>query len=102
MEGEGDDDKNTTLLGVISLFFLFPYFYLHYLAYRRCMWKLGGAPRKLLQANLMRKFMSYTARVRAGVDHGELILILFKDIPHVVTSVFGAMFPLVRDFTMLF
>jgi ABC-type multidrug transport system fused ATPase/permease subunit len=46
--------------------------------------------------------MSYTNKVRNSVDHGEIILVLFKDIPHVVTDVFNAIFPLVRDGTMLF
>jgi ABC-type bacteriocin/lantibiotic exporter with double-glycine peptidase domain len=45
--------------------------------------------------------MTYQSKIRNNVDHGELILLLFKDIPHVVENVFGALFPLVQDLTLL-
>merc|ERR1719407_432788 len=95
------DSDEMVLLLVVAICYLVPYFLLHYLDYKRNAWKLVGAPLKLLQANLMRKFMSYTNKVRNSVDHGEIILVLFKDIPHVVTAVFNAIFPLIRDGTML-
>lgn len=101
LDGNDVTSGRPGLLTCVAILFLVPDFFLHYLDYRRNFWKLGGAPRKLLQANLMRKFMCYCDAVRNNVDHGEIILVLFKEIPEVVANVYGAIFPLVRDVTLL-
>merc|ERR1719272_2357863 len=76
---EWSPDK-TVLLGMLSLSFILPQFFMHYLDYRRTQWKVGGASRKLMQSNLMRKFMAYSPQSLADTDHGLVILVLFKEI----------------------
>jgi len=99
-----DDDlaaQRPMLLISLSTSFLVPHFFMHYLDYRRNSWKLVGAPLKMLQVNLMKRFMSYTSSVRKGVDEGEVIVVLFKEIPNVVLNVYGSIFPITKDATLL-
>merc|ERR1719456_1075117 len=89
------------LLISLALCFFIPHLFMHYLDYRRNSWKLVGAPLKMLQVNLMKKFMSYTSSVRKGVDEGEVIVVLFKEIPNVVLDVYGSIFPISKEISLL-
>lgn len=95
------DDERTVLLTMFAGFFSVPHFFFHILAYRRTHWRLDGAPRKLLQVSLVRKFMSYSGAIRKKVDHGEFLLVLFREIPDVVEFVYRGCFPIVKHCALL-
>jgi len=89
------------MLCMVSVCFFIPEHVLQIVAFRRNYWKVGGASRKSLQANLMRKYMTYTDSVRTNCDHGVIVLLLYKAIPEVVADAYSSIFPIVKNVTLL-
>merc|ERR1719440_454636 len=96
------DPSRQILLMSIALAFHIPEHLLQVLNFRRNYWRGGGATRKTLQTNLMRKYLSYTDGTRESVDHGTIILMLFKDIPEIADEAFGGIFSVAKNVMLLF
>ena len=62
----------------------------HYLDYRKCFWKIGGASRKRLQVLLMRKFFNYTEDSRKKVKVEALVMGMTRDVNDIVTNAYVA------------
>lgn len=99
-EREWDVKSKTMLIGIALCFFV-PQHVMHVLDYRRVGWKVGGLSRKLLQTNLMRKYMSYTCKAHEDTDPGLVVLVLFKEIPELVSRAYCGTFRLAQDLGML-
>merc|ERR1719247_1050736 len=95
-KGEFESDDWMKLVFVVLMFTL-PGHFLQYVAHQRNLWKIGGGSRKLLQSNFLRKFMSYSPEAHKRVDSGEVILIMFDQIPEIVAKAYGSVFPLVQS-----
>merc|ERR1719247_1201805 len=99
-EKEWTEAQMSLLFGITLCFFV-PDHLIHVLDFRRNYWKVGGASRKTLQANLMRKYMSYTNEVRDKVDIGMVILTLYKGIPELTDKGYSGIFAIVKNLTLL-
>ena len=69
-----------------------PVLVLHYLDYAKNYWKLGGTTRKLLQENLMRKFLNYDEGNRANLSGSDLIVCITFDVVELAQSGFMQIF----------
>lgn len=98
---EWDVAKSTLLMMIAIGGFIIPEHLLHFIDYRQNFWGVAGGSRKVLQANLMRKYMSYSATVREGINHGEVILILYKHMPDLVKEAYGGIFQVTKQLTLL-
>jgi len=99
--GKGFTDTDYVKLIVVVLLFLIPGHFLQLVACRRNLWKIGGGSRKLLQSNFVRKFMSYAPEASEQVDNGEVMIIMFDQIPEIVAKAYQNMFPLIQNFVQL-
>jgi len=94
-------DKPLTTLYVITAATIVPTFVTHFADYRRSFWKIGGASRKRLQANLLRKFLNYDAASRAKVKEAELIMAMTRDTADLVANGYVRFLGLLRLFAKL-
>jgi ABC-type multidrug transport system fused ATPase/permease subunit len=95
------DDAGKLALVMIALCYYVPEYFMQLLDFQKYHWKVAGTSRMLLQSNMMRKFMSYTGSIRKDVDHGEVVLVLFRAIPLVVSHMYLGVFPIVKNLIML-
>eukprot|EP00746_Dinoflagellata_sp_MGD_P005561 gnl/MRDRNA2_/MRDRNA2_110787_c0_seq1.p1 gnl/MRDRNA2_/MRDRNA2_110787_c0~~gnl/MRDRNA2_/MRDRNA2_110787_c0_seq1.p1 ORF type:complete len:929 (-),score=162.28 gnl/MRDRNA2_/MRDRNA2_110787_c0_seq1:115-2901(-) len=97
------DDKEARfdLLILFMLLFILPYGFVHLFDYRRNFWKLGGASRKTLQSNLLRKFLNYDEDSRSNVNNSEILMAINRDSPALVTQGYLQLFPLCWSFSRL-
>eukprot|EP00928_Gymnodinium_smaydae_P057304 TRINITY_DN4055_c0_g1_i1.p1 TRINITY_DN4055_c0_g1~~TRINITY_DN4055_c0_g1_i1.p1 ORF type:complete len:853 (-),score=99.62 TRINITY_DN4055_c0_g1_i1:245-2803(-) len=68
----------------------------HLLDYRRCFWKVGGTSRHFLQANLVKKYVTYTDSSRSQVPPSILLNACTSASPRLVTEGFGKLFPILK------
>jgi len=57
---------------------------IHVLDYRQLTWKVGGGSRAMLQANLVRRFLSYSKESLASLVPGDIVMGVVKDSVDVV------------------
>lgn len=74
-----DKDRAPMLLGLVVLLRFAPFPLIHYLDFRQCHWKIGGASRKHLQTNLLRKYLNYNESSRQQVDESVVVLSILTD-----------------------
>mmetsp|Transcript_87441 Transcript_87441/g.248359 ORF Transcript_87441/g.248359 Transcript_87441/m.248359 type:complete len:897 (+) Transcript_87441:224-2914(+) len=88
----------------LGIAWMVPFGLKHYLDYRKCFWKIGGASRKRLQVLLMRKFFNYTEESRAKVQVETLVMGMTRDVGDIVTNAYVAsigLFGSVTEIAML-
>lgn len=83
-----DTDKASFNLQIIVFLRLAPYVLVHWLQFRAVGWKVGGTSRMTLQANLLRKYLSYDECSMAVVDESKLIMAMTRDAFDIVHSAF--------------
>lgn len=86
--------EGQVLLLILMLLFIIPYAFVHYFDYRRMYWKIGGASRKLLQANLLRKFLHYNEESRNQLSMSDLIMAINRDSGELASNGYLQIFPL--------
>ena len=74
----------------LGIAWMVPFGLKHYLDYRKCFWKIGGASRKRLQVILMSKFFNYTEDSRAKVQVETLVMGMTRDVGDIVTNAYVA------------
>lgn len=89
-----DPDQAAGLLFLIVLFRVAPFPILHWLDYRTVFWKIQGASRKTLQANLLRKFLNYDERSRTEVNESKLAMAVSRDAGELVKEGYCNIIPL--------
>lgn len=103
LEGERtwDSKRDTLVLMAVASCWIVPQHLMHIMNYRRLGWKVGGKSKKFLQANLMRKYMSFTPKALSDTDPGSVLLVFFKEIPELVMQGYMGSFKVVKDLAML-
>lgn len=99
--GKDDPDSAVGLLVLFMFLYIIPFSGLHYFEYRRNFWKIGGASRKTLQANLLRKFLNYSEDSRASIKNSDLMMGMNRDSFDLVSNGFMQIFPLIWNSTRL-
>merc|ERR1740117_644097 len=98
---ECDKSNAASLLTIIIAFRVCPFPIIHYLTFRECFWKVGGASRITLQSNLLRKFLNYSEEARLHVDESKLIMAMSRDINDLVADGVCKIVPLISALTRL-
>jgi ABC-type multidrug transport system fused ATPase/permease subunit len=75
-----EDDEKKSLMVVYSLLWVVPYAMVHYLAYRKCFWKVGGSLKKYISTLLLKKFLNYTDGSRNEVAIETLLMAMIRDV----------------------
>lgn len=78
-----------------------PVLFLHLMDYRRLTWKIGGTSRKILQQNLLRRFLNYNEASRHKVAAGALVLAMTRDTDKLVVDGFSKIFPFLKSLGLL-
>lgn len=81
---------------VIGLMYVLPYVGIHILAQWRCWLRVAGTARKMLQANLMRKFFNYREEHRSTIKAGEITMVMVRDVREVIDFGFMKVLEIVR------
>ena len=100
---EMEDSEKQFLLFVYALLWVVPYAGVHYLAYRKCFWKVGGSLRKYMATLLLKKYLNYTDNSRNLVAIEQLLMAMVRDVTAATTDgyiasvdlVFGALLKVV-------
>eukprot|EP00929_Paragymnodinium_shiwhaense_P091149 TRINITY_DN51190_c0_g1_i1.p1 TRINITY_DN51190_c0_g1~~TRINITY_DN51190_c0_g1_i1.p1 ORF type:complete len:847 (+),score=135.48 TRINITY_DN51190_c0_g1_i1:235-2775(+) len=69
---------------VIAALYVLPFVFLHIIDFLKCHLKLPGCTRKLLKANLLRKYLYYREDIRRCVNTSQLMMAMMRDISAVV------------------
>lgn len=69
----------------------------HILDYRRNFWKVGGASRKLLQSNLMRRYLAYSADSRHLISESFLQQATQQSVTELVHKGYIQIFPILKN-----
>jgi ABC-type multidrug transport system fused ATPase/permease subunit len=85
------------ILYVLAVVNLLPTALGHILDLQRCHWKLGGASRKLLQSNLMRKFLAYDAQSHSVVPDSLFLMTSTKQAHMLVEQGYVQIFPILKS-----
>eukprot|EP00929_Paragymnodinium_shiwhaense_P080068 TRINITY_DN41736_c0_g5_i1.p1 TRINITY_DN41736_c0_g5~~TRINITY_DN41736_c0_g5_i1.p1 ORF type:complete len:839 (-),score=137.69 TRINITY_DN41736_c0_g5_i1:136-2544(-) len=81
----GEDSGFGTLIFMAFVLFL-PYGLMHYIDYRSNFWGIGGGSRKLLQENLLRKYMVADECTRCSATKAEVLKCMTLDAPALVSD----------------
>jgi len=96
-----DDPLDTAakqpLLIISALLIVLPFFLIHFLNYREVFFKIGGTSRKILQGNLVRKFLNYDESARAQMGPSDLIMAMTRDTQSLVHDGYMQLFPLAQN-----
>jgi len=109
-EGEEEEEEESGLLPhtliipghrkktaiVIGLIYVLPYIGIHILAQWRCWLRVAGTSRKILQANLMRKFFNYREEHRSTLKAGEFTMVMVRDVREVIDFGFMKVLEILR------
>lgn len=90
-----DRSRGQLLIAVFLIIVPFPF--IHVLNYWKNYWRVGGASRKVLLENLMRKFLNYNEESRAKLSDAEVFMALTRDAPRVVVDGFLNLPPLIKS-----
>jgi ABC-type multidrug transport system fused ATPase/permease subunit len=74
--------RNTAI--IVALIYVLPFYIIHYTDYQMVYISLRGNIRKLLQANLLRKFLNYREDIRPTLPITEVQMAMVRDVPEVV------------------
>jgi ABC-type multidrug transport system fused ATPase/permease subunit len=89
------NQRRSTALVVAALYFL-PFALVHLSDFVKCYISLEGRVRKLLQANLMRKFFNYKEEFRNAISSSDLTMAMVRDAKEVVDFGFMKLFNVFR------
>ena len=73
------DQESVSIFVLIALGLAVPFLLLHYLDFQKNYWKLGGTIRRLVQENLLIRFLSYDEGSRANLSATDLIMCMSRD-----------------------
>jgi len=96
-EGFVADVGQKNALYMVGCSLIAPFVFLHFLDYRKCYWKVGGASRKRLQENLLRKFVNYDEDSRTNVKHSHLVMAMTRDSNEIVQDCFMQVFKILKS-----
>jgi len=74
--------RRTALL--VGILYVAPFTFLHMIDYYRHGFGLNGLSKKMLQANLLRKFLNYKDEQRARISSGDVTMTMIRDVTEVV------------------
>eukprot|EP00746_Dinoflagellata_sp_MGD_P075499 gnl/MRDRNA2_/MRDRNA2_30376_c0_seq1.p1 gnl/MRDRNA2_/MRDRNA2_30376_c0~~gnl/MRDRNA2_/MRDRNA2_30376_c0_seq1.p1 ORF type:complete len:947 (-),score=171.62 gnl/MRDRNA2_/MRDRNA2_30376_c0_seq1:25-2814(-) len=74
---DADDKKNVLLW--LALLLVLPFTGVHYIAFARVFWKVGGTSRKTMQANMLRRFLNYDESSLNQVKNSDIIVAMTRD-----------------------
>lgn len=92
-------DRLATMACVVVLL-LVPFVFIHFLNVRSMYWKVGGASRKMLSTNLMRRFLNYSEDAHREVQSGgetDLMMTIVRDVKELVSGGFMGVRALAGD-----
>merc|ERR1712232_1195416 len=92
-----DLTEHSFRLLVVVIGLTLPIVFKHYLDYRRCFWKVGGASRATMQANLLRRYLAYDKRSRELVPESLLVQTTHGNVKDVVSNGYLKIFPLMKN-----
>lgn len=99
--GDMHDGARRMYLNLFAILLAVPFILVHYIDYRKCFWKVGGASRKTLQANLLRKYLHYSSKARDCLKTSDLTMAMSHHSFELVTNGYMQLFPLISNFVML-
>lgn len=67
---------------------IIPFPIMHFLDYSAVFWKIGGASRMTLQANLLRKYLAYDEASLAHIDQSKLTMAMTRDATDIAEDAF--------------
>ena len=77
---EMSSTEKKELLALYAALWVVPFAGVHYLAYRKCFWKVGGSLRKQFSVLLLKKFLNYTDNSRNQVAIEQLLMAMVRDV----------------------
>eukprot|EP00747_Dinoflagellata_sp_TGD_P080316 gnl/TRDRNA2_/TRDRNA2_160841_c0_seq1.p1 gnl/TRDRNA2_/TRDRNA2_160841_c0~~gnl/TRDRNA2_/TRDRNA2_160841_c0_seq1.p1 ORF type:complete len:902 (+),score=160.81 gnl/TRDRNA2_/TRDRNA2_160841_c0_seq1:85-2790(+) len=89
----GHRGKTAALVGAL---YIAPFMVLQIVDLMKVSWMVAGRSRRVLQANLLRKFLNYTERVRSRISAGDVSMCMMRDIREVVDCGYMKVFEVVR------
>lgn len=81
---------------VVGLLYICPLLLLQIIDNCRISWEVGGSCRKLLQANLFRKFLNYKESSRSSISTGDITMAMMRDVHEVVDFGYMKMLEVIR------
>mmetsp|Transcript_6403 Transcript_6403/g.19782 ORF Transcript_6403/g.19782 Transcript_6403/m.19782 type:complete len:784 (+) Transcript_6403:61-2412(+) len=81
---------------VVAAVYILPFFVIHFTDYCMCYIGLSGAIRKMLQANLLRKYLNYNEEVRPTLALSQIQMAMVRDVKEVVDMGYMKLLALVR------
>jgi ABC-type multidrug transport system fused ATPase/permease subunit len=75
-----DDQESVSVFVLIAFGLAVPFLVLHYLDFQKNYWKLGGTVRRLVQENLLIRFLSYDEVSRSNLSAADLIMCMSRDV----------------------
>eukprot|EP00746_Dinoflagellata_sp_MGD_P010639 gnl/MRDRNA2_/MRDRNA2_122023_c0_seq1.p1 gnl/MRDRNA2_/MRDRNA2_122023_c0~~gnl/MRDRNA2_/MRDRNA2_122023_c0_seq1.p1 ORF type:complete len:845 (+),score=125.16 gnl/MRDRNA2_/MRDRNA2_122023_c0_seq1:82-2616(+) len=97
-----DQSSSTMYLYMFALLLVVPFILVHYHDYRKVHWKVGGASRKTLQANLLRKYLHYSPSARDTIKTSDLMMAMSHNSFELVSNGYMQLFPLISNIGRLF
>eukprot|EP00746_Dinoflagellata_sp_MGD_P139348 gnl/MRDRNA2_/MRDRNA2_72819_c0_seq1.p1 gnl/MRDRNA2_/MRDRNA2_72819_c0~~gnl/MRDRNA2_/MRDRNA2_72819_c0_seq1.p1 ORF type:complete len:892 (+),score=122.99 gnl/MRDRNA2_/MRDRNA2_72819_c0_seq1:126-2801(+) len=88
------DEERQTLLIILGILVVVPLVVVHYWDYNRVFWKVGGTSRKIIQANLLRKYLNFDELSRQICKETDLIMAMTRDTFEVVHNGYMNIFPM--------
>jgi ABC-type multidrug transport system fused ATPase/permease subunit len=77
-----DDRLHTTM--VVAALYVLPVIFLHISDFAKCYLGLKGSLRKMLQANMLRRFLDCNEEFHDSINSGELAMVMSRDVAEVV------------------
>mmetsp|Transcript_37275 Transcript_37275/g.112527 ORF Transcript_37275/g.112527 Transcript_37275/m.112527 type:complete len:807 (-) Transcript_37275:93-2513(-) len=91
--------RQTAML--VAAVYIVPFFLIHLTDFWMCFISLRGSIRKLLQANLLRKFLNYKEEIRPTITLSQIQMAMVRDVQEVVEFGFMKLLSLARIFGKL-